>query len=230
MRKHGKRYREALKKVEKPAYPLAEAVRLLKEFPAVKFDETVEAVFRLNVDPKHADQMVRGSVVLPKGTGKKMRVVVVAAGEKIKEAEEAGADVVGGKELVEKIKGGWMEFDALVSTPDMMSEVGKLGKFLGPRGLMPSPKTGTVTFNIKEAVQELKRGKVTYRVDKAGNVHVLTGKKSFPAEDIVANVQALFQAILHDRPAVVKGTYMKSFYLSSTMGPSVRIDMEGLDS
>jgi large subunit ribosomal protein L1 len=174
--------------------------------------------------------MVRGSVVLPKGTGKKMRVVVVAAGEKIKEAEEAGADVVGGKELVEKIKGGWMEFDALVATPDMMSDVGKLGKFLGPRGLMPSPKTGTVTFNIKEAVQELKRGKVTYRVDKAGNVHVLTGKKSFPAEDIVANVQALFQAILQDRPAVVKGTYVKSFYLSSTMGPSVRIDMEGLDS
>jgi large subunit ribosomal protein L1 len=229
-RSQGKRYRAAKEKTKKPSCGLHEAVAAIKEFPRAKFDESVEVVMRLNVDPRQADQMVRGSVVLPKGTGKTVRVVVVASGEKVKDAESAGADTAGGKEIVEKIRNGWMEFDALVATPDMMGEVGKLGKLLGPRGLMPSPKTGTVTFNVKEAVQDLKAGKVNYKVDKAGNLQSAVGKISFSAADIETNVQAFVAAIMKDRPASVKGGYVRSAFLSTTMGPSVRLDVAGLES
>lgn len=228
MPKHGKRYEGAAKTIAKPAYPLADVVRILKEFPAAKFDETIDAAFHLNVDPKHADQIVRGSVVLPKGTGKKVRIAVVASGEKMQEAQDAGADVVGGKDLTDRIREGWLEFDVIIATPDVMGEVGKLGKILGPRGLMPSPRTGTATFDIKQAIEQLRKGKVNYRVDKAGNVHTIIGKMSFSAEDLLLNAETVLQAVLHDRPSAVKGQYMKSFSLSSTMGPSVRVDVSGM--
>lgn len=207
-------------------YSVEEAIRLLKEMPGTKFDETVDLSFRLGVDPKHADQMVRGAVVLPHGIGKSVRVAVFAKGEKEREAREAGADVVGAEDLVEKIQGGFMEFDTTIATPDLMGQVGRLGKILGPRGLMPNPKLGTVTFDIARAVREAKAGKVEFRVDKAGNVHVLIGKRSFPAEHLIANALALIEAIVRAKPASAKGTYLRSLTVSTTMGPGVPIDAQ----
>lgn len=224
MAKHGKRYRAATERVEKRPYPLSEAIGLLKEAANAKFDETVEVAMRLGVDPRHADQMVRGTVVLPHGTGRRVRVLVFADGEKIKEAEEVGADHVGGEELAKKIQDGWLEFDAVVSTPDMMKVVGRLGRVLGPRGLMPNPKTGTVTFDVAKAVEDIKSGKVEFRVDKTGIIHAPLGKASFSPEQIQANAEALIGAVLKARPPAAKGKYVKSLSLSSTMGPGIRVD------
>jgi len=224
MAKHGKSYRNGAAKVEARPYRLREAIETLKGAAYAKFDETIEVAMRLGVDPRHADQMVRGTVVLPHGTGKSMRVLVFAAGEKIKEAEDAGADVVGGDELVEKINGGWMDFDAVVATPDMMRAVGRLGKVLGPRGLMPSPKAGTVTFEVGRAVSEIKGGKVEFRVEKAGIVHGRVGKKSFSVEQLEANTKAFIDAVLRAKPAAAKGKYVKSAHVTSTMGPGIALD------
>jgi large subunit ribosomal protein L1 len=223
--KRGKKYNAALAKVD-PAkqYSLGEAASILKDAAYVKFDETVEFAARLNVDPKKADQQVRGTVVLPHGTGRSMKVLVFAKGDKEKEAQAAGADFVGNEEFVNKIKEGWTEFDVAIATPDMMSEVGKLGKILGPRGLMPNPKSGTVTFEVEKAVKDAKAGKVEYRVDKAGNVHVGIGKISFAAEQIAENAKALLGELVRSRPATSKGQYVKSLTLSSTMGPGVKVD------
>jgi large subunit ribosomal protein L1 len=224
MRK-GKRYRTALEKVDMAKqYLLGEAVELLKEAAFAKFDETIEFAAKLNVDPKKADQQVRGTVVLPNGTGRKVTVLVLTRGEKEKEAQEAGADHVGSTEYLEKIKEGWTEFDVTIATPDMMSEVGKLGKILGPRGLMPNPKSGTVTFDVAKAVKDAKAGKVEYRVDKSGNIHVGVGKVSFTAEQIVENSRTLLGELLRARPPAAKGQYIKSLTLSSTMGPGIMID------
>jgi large subunit ribosomal protein L1 len=203
-----------------------EAVGIMKKLPSAKFDETVNLSLRLGVDPKHADQMVRGAVVLPHGIGKTVRVAVFAKGEKEREAREAGADVVGAEDLVEKIQGGWMEFDSTIATPDLMGQVGRLGKVLGPRGLMPNPKLGTVTFDIARAVREVKAGKVEFRVDKAGNVHVPVGKKSFSQEQLVANAMALLEAVMRAKPAASKGQYLRSATVASTMGPGVRVDVQ----
>jgi large subunit ribosomal protein L1 len=222
--KHGKGYRQAVEKVEPRPYDLKEAVETAKAARYVKFDETVELALRLGVDPKHADQMVRGTVVLPHGTGKSVRVLVFASGEKIKEAEDAGADYVGGEDMAKKIEGGWLDFEAVVSTPDMMKVVGRLGRVLGPRGLMPNPKAGTVSFDVARAVEEIKAGKVEFRVDKAGIVHAPVGKLSFPAESLTANAQALIQAVLKAKPAASKGKYVKNIALSSTMGPGIKVD------
>ena len=224
MAKHGKGYRQAVEKVEPRPYDLKEAVETAKAARYVKFDETVELALRLGVDPKHADQMVRGTVVLPHGTGKTVRVLVFASGEKIKEAEDAGADYVGGEDMAKKIEGGWLDFEAVVSTPDMMKVVGRLGRVLGPRGLMPNPKAGTVSFDVARAVEEIKAGKVEFRVDKAGIVHAPVGKLSFPAESLTANAQALIQAVLKAKPAASKGKYVKNIALSSTMGPGIKVD------
>ena len=208
---------------EKP-YPVEEALEIIKKLPAAKFDESVDMSLRLGVDPKHADQMVRGAIVLPHGIGKTVRVAVFAKGEKEREAREAGADVVGAEDLVERIQGGWMEFDSTVATPDLMGQVGKLGKVLGPRGLMPNPKLGTVTFDVARAVREVKAGKVEFRVDKAGNVHVPVGKKSFAEPHLIANALALLEAIVRAKPAAAKGQYLRSVTLSSTMGPGIHLD------
>jgi len=224
MRKTGRKFAAAKAQVAERAYTLEEAIPLVQKVKFAKFDETVELAFRLGVDPKHADQMVRGTVVLPHGLGKTKRVLAIAAGEKQKEAQEAGADVVGGEEIVEKIQGGWMDFEAVVATPDMMKAVGRLGKILGPRGLMPNPKTGTVTFEIARAVKEIKAGKVEFRVDKTGIVHVPVGKTSFPSPSLLANAQALVDSIVKAKPAAAKGRYLRSITLCSTMGPAVRID------
>mgnify|MGYP006173830325 CR=1 FL=1 len=224
MAKHGKKYREAVQKVETRPYPLRDALDLAKSAAFAKFDETVEIALRLGVDPKHADQMVRGTVVLPHGLGKSKRVLVIAGADKQKEAQEAGADHVGGEELVDKIQGGWMDFDAVVATPDMMRAVGKLGKVLGPRGLMPNPKTGTVTPNIAQAVREIKAGKVEFRVDKTGIIHAPVGKISFPAQNLIENAHALVDSVVKAKPAAAKGKYVKSVTMSSTMGPGVLID------
>lgn len=224
MPKHGKKYSAAAEKVEARPYALPEAVKLAKDGAYAKFDETVDVALRLGVDPKHADQMVRGTVVLPHGTGKEMRVLVFAAGEKLKEAEEAGADHVGGEELAKKIEGGWMDFDAVVATPDMMKVAGRLGRVLGPRGLMPNPKAGTVTFDVGKAVEDIKSGKVEFRVDKAGIVHAPVGKASFTEEQLAENTEALLGAVLKARPAAAKGRYIRSFTLSTTMGKGIRID------
>jgi len=205
-------------------HSVEEAVEILKRLPGAKFDETVDLSLRLGVDPKHADQMVRGAVVLPHGIGKTVRVAVFAKGDKEREAREAGADVVGAEDLVEKIQGGWLEFDSAIATPDLMGQVGKLGKTLGPRGLMPNPKLGTVTFDVSRAVREAKAGKVEFRVDKAGNVHVPVGKRSFPHEQLAANALALLEALVRAKPAASKGTYLRSVTLSSTMGPGVKVD------
>ena len=205
-------------------YDLESAVRALMMMPKARFDETVELAIRLGVDPRHADQIVRGTVVLPHGTGKKVHVTVVGQGDKQKEAEEAGADVVGGKELVQKIQDGWMETDVIVATPDMMSEVGKLGRILGPRGLMPNPKSGTVTFDVAKAVRDVKAGKIEFRTDKTGNVHVPVGKRSFTGEQLVENIRVFLDTILRARPAAAKGHYIRSIAVSSTMSPSVAID------
>jgi large subunit ribosomal protein L1 len=210
---------------EKP-YPVEEALEIVKKLPAAKFDESVDMSLRLGVDPKHADQMVRGAIVLPHGIGKTVRVAVFAKGEKEREAREAGADVVGAEDLVERIQGGWMEFDSTVATPDLMGQVGKLGKVLGPRGLMPNPKLGTVTFDVGRAVREVKAGKVEFRVDKAGNVHVPVGKKSFAADHLVANALALLEAIVRAKPSASKGQYLRSITVSSTMGPGILVDAQ----
>jgi large subunit ribosomal protein L1 len=206
------------------SYTVAEAMEIVKQAPAAKFDESVDLSLRLGVDPKHADQMVRGAIVLPHGIGKAVRVAVFAKGDKEREAREAGADVVGAEDLVEKIQGGFMDFDSTIATPDLMGQVGRLGKVLGPRGLMPNPKLGTVTFDVGRAVREVKAGKVEFRVDKAGNVHVQVGKKSFPQEDLVANAMALLEAVVKAKPAASKGVYLRSLTLSTTMGPGIPVD------
>src|SRR5512132_2679739 len=205
------------------SYTVAEAMEIVKKAPAAKFDESVDLSLRLGVDPKHADQMVRGAIVLPHGIGKAVRVAVFAKGEKDKEARDAGADVVGAEDLVEKIQGGFMDFDSTIATPDLMGQVGRLGKVLGPRGLMPNPKLGTVTFDVGRAVREVKAGKAEFRVDKAGNIHVPVGKKSFSQEQLVANAMALLEAIMRAKPAASKGQYLRSATVASTMGPGVRV-------
>jgi large subunit ribosomal protein L1 len=223
--KHGKKYLEAIKKVDREKqYDPTEALQLVKELASAKFDETVEAAFRLGIDTKRADQQVRGAVVLPHGTGKTKRVLVFAKGEKAKEAEQAGAVYVGDEDLINKVSQGWFDFDVVVATPDMMGQVGKLGRILGPKGLMPNPKTGTVTFDVAKAVQEIKAGKIEYRADKAGNVHAPIGKVSFDVETLVENLQALAEALIKAKPAAAKGQYMKSVTVSSTMGPGISIN------
>ena len=225
MAKHGKKYIDAAKLVEKDRlYPIEEAVELLKKISYAKFDASVEVCFRLNVDPRHADQQIRGAMVLPNGTGKSQRVLVITQGAKEQEAKEAKADFVGGKEILDQIKGGWFDFDVIVATPDMMGELGKLGKLLGPKGLMPNPKTGTVTMEIKKAVDEIKKGKVTYRTDKEGNINCAIGKVSFTNEQLIENYKALYDVILKARPAAVKGTYMKNVALTASMAPSIKVD------
>ncbi len=226
----GKKYEASKKLIDKPAYPLPEAMPLVKKASYAKFDETVEVAIRLGVDPKHADQMVRGTVVLPHGLGKTTRVVVIASGEKVREAREAGADEAGAEDLVQKIQGGWMEFDAVVATPDMMKSVGRLGKVLGPRGLMPNPKTGTVTLDVARAVQELKAGKVEFRVDKTGIIHCAVGKVSFDAEKLSDNARALISSVVRAKPASAKGRYVRSIVVSSTMGPGVPIDLASVEA
>lgn len=223
----GKKYAAAVAKVEAgKAYPLDQATAIIKEAAYAKFDETVELAMQLNVDPRKADQMVRGTVLLPYGLGKTQRVAVIASSDKVKEAEAAGADVVGSEDLVEKIKEGWLEFDALIATPDMMRSVGQLGRILGPRGLMPNPKAGTVTFEVGAAVREAKAGKVEFRVDKTAGIHVPVGKTSFAAESLVSNTRAVIEAVVRSRPATAKGRYIKSAYLSSTMGPGLKLDID----
>jgi large subunit ribosomal protein L1 len=207
-------------------YSVDEAIDIVKQMPAAKFDETVDMSLRLGVDPKHADQMVRGAIVLPHGIGKSVRVAVFAKGEKDREARDAGADVVGAEDLVERIQGGWLEFDSAIATPDLMGQVGRLGKVLGPRGLMPNPKLGTVTFDVGRAVREAKAGKVEFRVDKAGNVHVPVGKRSFPSANLVANATALLEAIVRAKPASSKGQYLRTITVSSTMSPGVSVDTQ----
>ena len=225
MFKRGKGFLEAKKKIESgKRHTLKEAVNLIVATSRTKFDETVDAAIRLGVNPAHADQMVRGSVVLPHGLGKSVKVLVFAKGEKEKEAIDAGADVVGTDDIIEKIKNGWLEFDRVVATPDMMGSVGKLGKILGPRGLMPNPKVGTVTFDVAKAVNELKAGKVEFRVEKAGIVHSPVGKVSFGAEKLLENVSALIETIIKLKPASSKGTYLKSISISTTMGPGIKVD------
>ncbi|MFB5197743.1 50S ribosomal protein L1 [Neobacillus sp. KR4-4] len=225
MAKKGKKYLEASKLVDRlKAYSIAEAIDLTKQTNFAKFDATVEAAFRLGVDPKKADQQIRGAVVLPNGTGKTQRVLVFAKGEKVKEAEAAGADYVGDAEYINKIQQGWFEFDVIVATPDMMGEVGKLGRVLGPKGLMPNPKTGTVTFDVTRAINEIKAGKVEYRVDKSGNIHVPIGKASFENEKLVENFNTVFETLLKVKPSAAKGTYMKNVTVASTMGPGVKVD------
>ncbi len=229
MRTRGKKYQAARQQVPNRPHKIEEAVPLLQKVKYTKFDETVEMAVRLGVDPKHSDQMVRGTVVLPHGLGKSKRVLVIANAEKQREAKEVGADEIGGEELVERIIGGWMDFDAVVATPDMMRAVGRLGKVLGPRGLMPNPKTGTVTLDVAKAVQEIKAGKVEFRVDKAGIVHAPIGKISFAPERLVANAHALMDNIVKAKPAAAKGKYLKSVTMSSTMGPGVDIDTSHVD-
>ncbi|MEA3470310.1 MAG: 50S ribosomal protein L1 [Thermodesulfobacteriota bacterium] len=225
MTNRGKGYLEKKKEVESgKRYSLREAVELAVSSARTKFDETVDTAIRLGVNPKHADQMVRGSVVLPHGIGKKVKILVFAKGDKEKEAQDAGADFVGSDDLIEKIKGGWLEFDRVVATPDMMGNVGKLGKILGPRGLMPNPKVGTVTFNVKNAVEELKAGKVEFRVEKAGIVHSPVGKVSFGVDKLAENIMSLIETIVKLKPASSKGTYLKTISLSTTMGPGVKVD------
>ncbi len=220
-----KKYKEALGKVDREKrYDFDEALTLLPQLSFAKFDETVEIAFRLGVDPRHADQMVRGSVVLPNGLGKTVRVLVFAKGQKEKEAEEAGADYVGAEELIEKIQKGWLDFDSTIATPDVMGMVSKLGKILGPRGLMPNPKVGTVTFDVAKTVKEMKAGRVEFRVDKAGNLHAPVGKLSFGKEKLTENINALLDTVIRLKPASSKGTYIKGIALSSTMSPGIKID------
>ena len=230
MARPGKKFVAAKAAVGDRQYTLEDGVPLAQQVKFAKFDETVELAFRLGVDPKHADQMVRGTVVLPNGLGRTKRVLAIAGGEKQKEAQEAGADVVAGEEIVEKIQGGWMDFEAVVATPDMMRSVGRLGKVLGPRGLMPNPKTGTVTFDIGKAVREIKAGKVEFRVDKTGIVHAPVGKASFASDRLLQNAHALVDAIIKAKPAAAKGKYLKSLTLSTTMGPAIRIDTASVET
>jgi len=230
MPKAGKKYQASVKLVDKPAYTLQDAMPLVKKAAFAKFDETVELAMRLGVDPKHADQMVRGTVVLPHGLGKSKRVAVIASGDKVREAREAGADEVGGDDIVQRIQGGWMEFDAVIATPDMMKSVGRLGKVLGPRGLMPNPKTGTVTQDVARAVREVKAGKVEFRVDKTGIIHCPVGKVSFEPQKLAENAQALISSVLKAKPTTAKGRYVRSIVVSSTMGPGVPIDLAAVEA
>jgi large subunit ribosomal protein L1 len=224
--KPGKKYEAAAKQVEAKAYQLAEAVNLVQKIKFTKFDETVEVHLRLGVDPKHADQMVRGTVVLPNGLGKSKRVLVIASGDKVREAQEAGADFVGGEDVVNRIQTeNWIDYDAVIATPDMMRSVGRLGKVLGPRGLMPNPKTGTVTTDVRNAIQEIKAGKVEFRVDKTGVIHAPVGKVSFASNHLFENANSLIQAVIKAKPSVAKGKYVKSATLCSTMGPGVPLDV-----
>lgn len=224
--KPGKKYEAAAKQVEVRPYQLAEAVTLVQKIKFTKFDETVEVHMRLGVDPKHADQMVRGTVVLPNGLGKSKKVLVIASGDKLREAQESGADFVGGDELVNKIQSeNWTDYDAVISTPDMMRSVGRLGKVLGPRGLMPNPKTGTVTTDVAKAIQEIKAGKVEFRVDKTGVIHAPVGKVSFANDKLLENASSLIQAVLKAKPSAAKGKYVKTATLCSTMGPGVHLDV-----
>jgi len=226
--KHGKKFTQASKNVEQRPYNLTDAIAASKAASFAKFDETLEIAMRLGVDPKHADQMVRGTVVLPHGLGKTARVLVFATGEKVREAEAAGADHVGGEEVAKKIEGGWLDFDAVVATPDMMRVVGRLGKVLGPRGLMPNPKAGTVTLDVAKAVQEIKAGKVEFRVEKTGIIHAPLGKLSFSAEQLHENAEAFIGAVLKAKPSAAKGKYVKTVSISSTMGPGIRVDEAGM--
>jgi large subunit ribosomal protein L1 len=221
----GKRFAEALTKVDRDhMYSPREAVKVLKEVPSAKFDETVELSIRLGVDPRKPDQQVRGAISLPRGTGKTMRVAVITKGAKTKEAEEAGADVVGAEDLATRIEGGWLDFDALVASPDMMPAVGKLGRVLGPRGLMPNPKSGTVTDDVAKAVRDIKGGQVEYRTDKHGNLHIIMGKKSFEPDALIDNYAAIIDEIYRAKPAAAKGRYLKSVTMATTMGPGIKID------
>lgn len=224
MAKKGKKFLAAAAKVEDKKYSVSEAVELLKKVSFEKFDASVEFAIRLNVDPRKAEQNLRGAMVLPNGTGKSKKVLVFATGEKAKEAEAAGADYVGDDEFVQKIQDGWMEFDTVVATPDMMAKIGRLGRVLGPRGLMPNPKTGTVTMDVTKAVNEIKAGKVEYRVDKVGNIHLTIGKVSFETEKLVENFAAIYDTIIKLRPSTVKGVFVKNVAISSTMGPGIKID------
>lgn len=225
MPKHGKKYQEAAKRVDRTnLYDVAEAITLVKENATAKFDESVEVAFKLGVDPRHADQQIRNAMVLPNGSGKTRSCLVFAKGEKAKEAEAAGAEFVGAEDMIAKIQGGWFGFDVAIATPDMMGTVGKIGRLLGPKGLMPNPKTGTVTMDVAGAVAEVKAGKIEYRVDKAGIIHAPIGKASFTVEALVENFNALAQALIKAKPASAKGVYMKSISVSSTMGPGVKIN------
>ena len=227
MAKVSKRYAEAVKLVDRSkTYSIEEAVKLAKETSKTKFDASVEVSFRLNVDPRHADQQIRGAMVLPNGTGKTQRVCVVAQGEKEKEAQAAGADFVGGADIIEKISKGWFDFDVLVATPDMMGQLGRLGRVLGPKGLMPNPKTGTVTPDVAKAIDEIKKGKVEYRVDKDGNLNVMIGKVSFTEQALAENYKALYDQIVRVKPATVKGAYIKGVTISTTMGPGIKVTVE----
>lgn len=227
MAKRSKRYQEAAKLVDSSKkYTIDEAVALLKKTASSKMDESVEVCFNLNVDPRHADQLIRGALVLPNGTGKTQKVAVVAEGDKAKEAQDAGADFVGGQELIDQISGGWFDFDVLVATPNLMGKLGRLGRVLGPKGLMPNPKSGTVTMDVANAVDEIKKGKVTYRVDRDGNLNTMIGKISFEEAQIVENFNAIYTRIVKARPSTVKGTYMRNCVLTSTMGPAIHITME----
>ena len=228
--KKGKKYIEAQKLVDKTKkYGLTEAIELVKKTSYAKFDATIEAAFRLNLDPRKAEQNLRGAIVLPHGTGKTQRVLVITRGEKAKEAEAAGADYVGDTDYLHKIQQGWFEFDVIVATPDMMGELGRLGRILGPKGLMPNPKTGTVTMNVANAVKEIKNGKVEYRVDKVGNVHVGFGKASFDAQKLAENFKVIYDVLLKAKPSTVKGVYFKNIAVTSSMGPSVKVDSENLN-
>ncbi len=229
MKRQGKKFAAARQQVPERPHSIEDAVPLIQKVKFAKFDETVEMAMRLGVDPKHADQMVRGTVVLPHGLGKSKKVLAIAGGEKQKEAQDAGADFVGGDDVVEKILGGWKDFDAVVATPDMMRGVGRLGKVLGPRGLMPNPKTGTVTPNVAQAIKEIKAGKVEFRVDKTGIVHAPVGKTSFPAQNLIENAHALVDSVVKAKPSAAKGKYLKSVTVSSTMGPGVAIDTAHID-
>lgn len=224
MAKRGKKFREATSKIEARPYSLSEALELLKSLDTAKFDETVEIALRLGVDPRRADQMVRGTVLLPHGTGKTKTVLVIASGDQAKQAEEAGADIVAGEEIVQKIMDGFLDFDAVVATPPMMRVVGRLGRVLGPRGLMPNPKTGTVTMDVGNAVKDIKAGKVAYKVDKTGIVHAPVGKKSFDCERLVDNASALISSVVKAKPPGAKGKYVKSIFLSATMSPGIQVD------
>ncbi len=227
MAKQGKKYLEARKQIDRNNhYEPAEGIRLLKEIAGASFDETVELAVRLGVNPKHADQQVRGATVLPHGTGKSMRVIVFAKGEKMREAEEAGADFVGAEDLAEKIQAGWLDFDVAVAAPDVMGIVGKLGRVLGPRGLMPNPKTGTVTFDLARAIAEIKAGKVEYRTDKAGNIHVPLGKTSFSEEQLLGNFYTVIEVLIKAKPAAAKGQYLRNITISPTMGPGIKISSQ----
>jgi len=230
MKRHGKKYAAAKEQVPAKPCSLDEAIPLLKKVKYAKFDETLELALLLGVDPKHADQMVRGTVILPHGTGASKKVLVIATGEKMKEAEKAGADHVGGVEMVQKIQEGWLDFDAVVATPDTMKDVGRLGKILGPKGLMPNPKTGTVSFDVAKAVQEIKAGKVEFRVDKTSIIHVPFGKSSFDEKNLLDNARALVAAVLRAKPPTAKGKYLRSAYVSSSMSPSVRLDLGSLEA